>query len=122
MLLTLLSVFSYVSEYLVSAYAPGSALESLREPLNAFQLDRERSFPTLYVSTLWLLCAVLLAVAAFASRAAGGRYTRHWGALAVIFIFLFSDEILQIHEEISPLVRGLLGTTGFLYRRGLYQP
>lgn len=113
--LALMSTFSHVSHHLAGEYAPGSLLESVLAPLDAFYLDRERSFPTLYVSLLWLLCSVLLAGIAFSDRASATRHARQWGALALIFLFLFTDELLQFHEEIGEPLRNALGTSGVLY-------
>lgn len=113
--LTLMNVFSHVSHHLVGEHLPGSVLESILEPLDAFQLDRERSFPTLYVATLWLLCSVLLAGITLSRRAIAARYVRHWGVLATIFLCLFTDELLQIHEKTIEPLRYILGTSGLLY-------
>lgn len=116
LLLTLMSVFGRLSQYLVGEYLPGSVLENLVELFDAaFYLNNERSFPTLYTAMMLLLCSVLLAGITLSRRAVGARYVRHWGFLAVIFLYLFADELLQLHEEIIEPLRNVLGTGGFLY-------
>jgi hypothetical protein len=115
--LTLMSVLGHISEYLVGEYLPGSVLERLvKEVLSgAFDLDHERSFPTLYSATMLLLCSVLLAGITLSRRAVHERYVWHWAFLSVIFVYLFADEILQIHEETITPLRSALGTGGFFY-------
>ena len=66
-----------------------------------FNVDEEGNIPTLY-STLTLLgCAVLLRVIARTDREAGGRWSRHWTLMSIIFLGLAADEFLALHEEVD---------------------
>jgi hypothetical protein len=67
-----------------------------------FNLDYEGNIPTLYSTLAILGCAVLLHVIAGVERQAGGRWSRHWRLMSVIFVGLAADEFLALHEEISP--------------------
>lgn len=61
-------------------------------------VDRETSIPTWFSASILLLSAGLLMCTAAASRAAGGRWTRHWAGLAAIFALLSLDEITDLHN------------------------
>lgn len=115
LLLTLVSVLGHVSHYLVFEHLPGSPLESVVTKLDAFYLDEESSFPTLYAAAMLLLCSALLAGIALSRSAVGARYVWRWRFLAAIFLYLFADEMLQIHEKANGPLRSALGTDGLLY-------
>ena len=66
-----------------------------------FNLDSECNIPTLYQTLALLGCAVLLHVIAREERQAGGRWSRHWRLMSVIFVGLAADEFLSFHEEIN---------------------
>jgi uncharacterized Tic20 family protein len=68
-----------------------------------FSLSAESNVPTWYSSSLLLACSFLLAVIAATKKREGARYARHWGALAVIFLYLSIDEASQIHELLNNL-------------------
>lgn len=83
--------------------------------VNLFSLDREANVPSWYSSISLLLCGILLAVIAYAARAQGDRWWRHWTGLAAIFGILALDEAASIHElSIEPL-RDALGAGGLLH-------
>jgi hypothetical protein len=111
-----------VSAYLIAGFLAAHVLvqsarfvsgnDSLFGLVTMFSLGSDRNFPTFYSALAIFLCAVLLAVAGHASRQ---RYTWHWYGLALVFLFLASDEILEIHERTIEPMRGLINATGLLY-------
>jgi hypothetical protein len=66
-----------------------------------FNLDEEGNVPTLYSTLAILSCAVLLRVIARIEREEGGRFSRHWTLMSIIFLGLAVDEFLFLHEEIN---------------------
>ncbi|MBD2260561.1 hypothetical protein [Pseudanabaena sp. FACHB-2040] len=68
-------------------------------------VDAENNVPTLYSSALLFLSSVLLYTIAVAAR--GARKKLYWQGLALVFLFLSVDELLQLHENIN----GLLNST-----------
>lgn len=80
-----------------------------------FNLNEEGNVPTWFAATTLLLSASLLAVVWRSARAAGDRYARHWGFLALIFLFIAIDEASSIHELLILPLRELLSAEGALY-------
>jgi multidrug transporter EmrE-like cation transporter len=66
-----------------------------------FNLDEEGNVPTLYSTLAILSCAVLLRVIARIEREEGGRFSRDWTLMSIIFLGLAVDEFLFLHEEIN---------------------
>jgi len=65
--------------------------------IDTFNLNFENNVPTFFSALLLMSCAAALAaVARLPSNTRGER--RHWGWLAVIFVFLAFDEDAAIHE------------------------
>lgn len=83
--------------------------------LRMFNLNEEGNAPAWFSGTALLASAFLLAAAWRTARMANEAYARHWGALALIFIFLAIDEAASVHELLIEPVRALLGTSGALY-------
>lgn len=72
-----------------------------------FNVDAEANVPTWFSAAMLLFASLLLAIIWRAESARGGRFARHWGALALIFVYLSADEGGHIHEVIStPLLVG----------------
>jgi hypothetical protein len=110
-----MSILAHVSDYFVGEYLPGSTLETIvEETSGAFYLDHERSIPTLYMGALLLLCAFLLTGITLSRRAVGASYVRHWAILAIVFLYLSTDELLSIHEETVEPLRSIVGIGGGL--------
>lgn len=82
---------------------------------NLFNVNGEMNIPALYSWSALLLCSILLAITTYAKKLAGERYTRHWGALSIIFLYLSLDEAMSIHEQIIGPLRSAMHTSGFLY-------
>jgi hypothetical protein len=87
---------------------------ALLRPLGLFDVGREDSIPTWFESMQFMLCSVLLAVVARSNGQRGEQYSKHWGVLSIIFLYLSLDEVATIHETIGgELQRLLYATTGF---------
>lgn len=80
-----------------------------------FNLSEEGNVPTWFAATTLLLSASLFATIWRSARATGDRYARHWGFLALIFLFIAIDEAASIHELFILPVRELLAAEGALY-------
>ena len=74
-----------------------------------FDSDAENNVPTIYSALALLACAVLLCLRAVAARQAAERYTRHWMALAAIFLLAAVDEIARLHERVNEQLASVLG-------------
>jgi hypothetical protein len=94
--LTALSLLGQVAVY----FAPDFVLRD--RFLATFNVDKEGNIPTLYSTLAILSCALLLRVIARIEREAGGRLSRHWMLMSIIFLGLAVDEFLFLHEEINP--------------------
>ena len=80
-----------------------------------FNLSEEGNVPTWFAATTLFVSALLFAVTWRVVRAAGERYARHWGFLALVFLFIAIDEAASIHELLILPVRALLETERALY-------
>ncbi len=104
-----------VGGLLAVRFLEGSSLESVvREFYNAFDANREKSFPTLFSAYALLLCSFLLGAISLARRTAGARYVAHWALLGGIFLYLSVDEALVIHEKLILPLQSALDTGGLL--------
>jgi hypothetical protein len=66
--------------------------------IQLFGLAYEQNLPTWYVSCLFLLCALLLAMIAATMHKQRRPYVIHWGMLALAFLYISCDETATIHE------------------------
>jgi hypothetical protein len=80
-----------------------------------FFVGEERNVPTYYSSLLLLSAAVLLGVIGLMRRRLRLPYSRHWTALALIFLLLSLDEVAGLHEMMIRPMREALDVGGFLY-------
>jgi hypothetical protein len=93
--LTALSLTGQVAVHLLPDFV-------LRDRFAAtFNVDQEGNLPSLYSSLALFGCAYLLWVTARIDREAGGRFSRHWMLMAIVFLGLGVDEFLALHEEIN---------------------
>lgn len=82
--------------------------------VDSFNVNVENNVPTFFSAFLLVTCAALLVVAArVPSFSASER--RHWGWLAVIFLFLALDEDASIHELFIGPMRHFLPKHGPLH-------
>lgn len=80
-----------------------------------FNFDRESNFPSLYSALALGFCSYLLAIITTLKKIERARFTRHWKALSLIFLFLAIDEACSIHELFIPILRGALDARGIFY-------
>lgn len=106
-----LAFISFALQPLRSALGSGP----LSRLVTLFDVSREGNIPTWFSSSLLLICSFLLLAVTLMKRKEGDQFALHWGALAVIFLFLSLDEASSIHEWLIRPVRSALGTDGFLY-------
>lgn len=78
-----------------------------------FHFDHEQNIPSLYSSLALIFCAGLFFLIARAKKLDRDYY--YWMGLAIVFVFLSIDESTSIHEQLIPVVRNTLQTSGFLY-------
>lgn len=79
-----------------------------------FYLDAEANLPTFFSTFLLLTSAGLLAAIAAGARARREKYTRHWGALALIFFLMAVDEAASLHEVLIDPLRDAFDLSGLL--------
>lgn len=79
-----------------------------------FNLDIEKNVPTVFVTALWLLNAVLFFVVWGRTIQVKQRQIM-WFLLGGIFLYLGCDEYFSIHEELSFYLAETLQTSGFFY-------
>lgn len=80
-----------------------------------FNFDQESNFPSLYSALALGFSSYILAIITAIKKVRISRYTKHWKALAFIFLFLAIDEACSIHELSIPLLRGAINAKGILY-------
>lgn len=69
--------------------------------IQLFNVDGESNFPTLYSALLLLMSSILTTIISFAEQHSGKRYAPYWKILSIIFVYLFTDELFQVHETIN---------------------
>lgn len=79
------------------------------------QLNHEGNIPTWYSVIALMLAACFFGLIWAHKKQVSGRFTRHWGLMSLLFIYISMDEAASIHEKISVMLRDGLGATGFLY-------
>ena len=105
-----LTLAGLVSRFALYVFGDGPFMR----PLTLFDVGAERNIPTWFESMQFMLCSVLLAVIAVAKKQSGERYSRHWGVLSVILLYMSLDEVATIHETVgAELARVLHSSTGF---------
>jgi hypothetical protein len=78
-------------------------------------VNRESSIPAYFSALLLLFSAALLGIVTWIKMRERGRYRLHWGLLALIFVWLSTDEAVSIHEILTVYIQENLNVTGFLY-------
>jgi hypothetical protein len=73
-----------------------------------FGVSGEGKLPTFYSGLTFLAAAALLGLIWAHERRRHGPFRWHWAALAVIFVLLAMDEMLELHELASDIVRSRL--------------
>ncbi len=80
-----------------------------------FNLSEEGNVPTWFAATTLFASAVILGLTWHVVRTAGEPYARHWGVLALIFLFIAIDEAASIHELLILPLREALAAERALY-------
>ena len=78
-------------------------------------LERAKCAEPLFLHDISLLTLLLYLNGLSERRLGGGGFAFHWYCLAVIFVFLASDEMLCFHEQLSAPFRRMLGSSGIFY-------
>lgn len=85
------------------------------EFVRLFDVSEEANITAWFSSLLLLISAALLSVIAMAKSASAKPYSRHWGFLSLIFLYLSLDEAAKIHEITIKPLRALFNASGLFY-------
>jgi hypothetical protein len=107
--LLLVSLLTQASQHFLPNYPLRDTIALL------FDVDGEQNIPALYSGCTLLLCSILLAIISHAKKVAGNRYFPYWGALSIIFLLLFLDELLSFHERLIDPLRSTFHASGIFY-------
>ncbi|MFC5460157.1 hypothetical protein [Massilia niabensis] len=82
-----------------------------------FNVNLENNVPTFFSAFMLISSAVLAAIVGRSYKQNRKNDSRFWFVLAAGFLFLGYDEVFQVHEQLGPPMRVLLGggDLGFLY-------
>lgn len=80
-----------------------------------FNVGADGNLPTYYSALSLLVSAILLLLIAVSTTSHRISDRKYWYALAAIFTFLSTDEMLQIHEHLIEPLRSTFGTSGIFY-------
>jgi hypothetical protein len=110
----LLSGLSLIADYIVEVAYQDSDFAWLRL-VDLFSVNLEESIPTWFATTLLFAASAILLVIALMQWQWGDHYRKHWGGLAVIFLYLSLDEGAVIHEVAADPLTEFFKTGGYLY-------
>ncbi len=77
--------------------------------------DKEANIPTCYSAFVIFLCSMVLFVLGSHYWKETHKFKYHWVVLALLFLFLAFDEIMQIHERLVYIFRDIFNATGFFF-------
>ena len=82
-----------------------------------FDLNQEDNFPSYFSTFILAFAALLLFVIYGHQRKNKAKNATYWLVLGLIFVFLSTDECIQIHEEIGKIIHPKVTNdlSGFLY-------
>lgn len=83
--------------------------------MQLFDLDKERSVPTWFSSSLLFSNALLLTVVALSTLREHDRWRLYWCGLAFAFFMLSMDEVAGFHEKTMVPIREAWDLSGALY-------
>ncbi len=83
--------------------------------ISLLSISEEASVSTWFSAGLFLLATALLTAITYAAKRDGRPYRYHWGALALIFVYLSLDDTSLLHERTTQPLRDALNTTGAFY-------
>lgn len=99
-------------------YLEETASDETSLAFNLVQLvnvNREGSLPAWFSALMLLSCSGTLALIAAAKHTAKARFARHWAGLAVIFLYLATDEAAAIHEKTTQPLQTILDASHHFY-------
>lgn len=103
-----------VMQTLDAIYAP--TFQGWQQVSRILDLGSESSLGTWFAVVMLLLCAVVLALIAYAKHQVGDRFARHWTVLALLAFAFSLDEQAKFHDAGGGAqVRESLGLGGVLY-------
>jgi hypothetical protein len=73
--------------------------------VQVFDVDREHNIPTWWSSVLLMMGGLLAGLAAVEARQRRSRAAPRWILLSLLLALASLDEILSLHEQMSPLMR-----------------
>ena len=79
-----------------------------------FNFDTEKNIPSIFSSLLHFSAAILIFWIA-GSKFHIKKRTYFWIPLGILFLFLGFDELLRIHEKLSPNISGFEESSGLFY-------
>ncbi|MFO7323350.1 MAG: hypothetical protein DIU68_016590 [Chloroflexota bacterium] len=110
----LLAGISITGKYVQAALGENSP-EAFDIFVRIFNINRELSIPTWYVSSVLLLGGLTSMVIAIIKRARREPFVGRWFGLAAMFIYFSADEAAELHEYLTEPIGEGLNTTGPLY-------
>lgn len=78
-------------------------------------VSEEANITSWFSSALLLMAALLLFVITRLKKIDQAPFSRHWGFLSLVFMFLSLDEAAKIHEMMIKPLRSLFHATGIFY-------
>jgi hypothetical protein len=108
--MALVSLAGVAVEVLRSLYD----LPSKRGAVPLLSLSYEENIPTFYSAVILLAAALLLALIALGTKRNGERFVAAWWVLSVGFFYIAVDEVLELHEQLTPLMSTLKQFGGVL--------
>jgi len=79
-----------------------------------FDLNEEGNIPTFFSAVILLLCSGLFYLIWVFKKQRNDSFSRHWGILAIVLMYLSIDEASAIHELVSMDIKRFMDT-GWLY-------
>ena len=79
-----------------------------------FSVSSEGKLGTFFSGVVLLVCALFLAVIAYAKLQNLEPYRALWALLSLIFLYIAFDEVTAVHERIGPIIGDMLGSWGLL--------
>ena len=80
---------------------------------NKWNLDMEKNFPAYYSSLAMMFASFLLVVVSSIKKYEKKEFF-YWVGLAMIFFYLALDELLHIHEKLTPIAQKMFHSTSLV--------
>ena len=112
--LTLLLAWITVALLFLNVLSCAPVFMGTGDPYAWLNVDFEHNLPTLFSSLLLICCSALAFLIALTRREKLGDFLA-WLGLAVVFLFICSDEFMCIHEQLSDPLRGMFHAASAFY-------